>query len=167
MAKITYEDKEFLNKSENIADKNKVNDTDLNEIKNTVNQNDTNVGDLSDLNTIDKSSIVNSINEINNKGIYSTTEQAVGTWIDGKTVYRKVIDLGALNIQSGNITIPSTPTDVIVNGWFIMKQNDSYYLQYTGISILRKINDTTLYMVAGESFVCQQMYIVLEYTKPE
>ena len=32
MAKITYEDKEFLNKNENIANKNKVNDTDLNQI---------------------------------------------------------------------------------------------------------------------------------------
>lgn len=39
MAKITYEDKEFLNKKENIADKNKVNDTDLNEIKEVVNGN--------------------------------------------------------------------------------------------------------------------------------
>lgn len=37
MAKITYEDKEFLNKNENIADKNKVNDTDLNQIKEVVN----------------------------------------------------------------------------------------------------------------------------------
>ena len=38
MAKITYEDKEFLNKNENIADKNKVNDTDLNQIKEVVNE---------------------------------------------------------------------------------------------------------------------------------
>lgn len=40
MTKITYEDKEFLNKNENIADKNKVNDSDLNEIKKVVNEND-------------------------------------------------------------------------------------------------------------------------------
>lgn len=39
MAKITYENKEFLNKNENIADKNKVNDTDLNQIKEVVNEN--------------------------------------------------------------------------------------------------------------------------------
>ena len=51
MAKITYEDKEFLNKNENIADKNKVNDTDLNQIKEVINQNNDN---LSDLNTSDK-----------------------------------------------------------------------------------------------------------------
>ena len=65
MAKITYEDKEFLNKNENIADKNKVNDTDLNEIKEVVNGNDDNIGNLSDLNTSDKTSLVNAINEVN------------------------------------------------------------------------------------------------------
>ena len=39
MAKITYEDKEFLNKNEDIADNRKVNDTDLNQIKEIVNNN--------------------------------------------------------------------------------------------------------------------------------
>ena len=69
MAKITYENKEFLNKNENIADKNKVNDTDLNEIKEVVNGNDDKIGNLSDLNTTDKSSIVGAINEIKKKNI--------------------------------------------------------------------------------------------------
>ena len=64
MAKITYEDKEFLNKNESIADKNKVNDTDLNQIKEVVNGNDDKIGNLSDLNTADKSSIVNSVNSL-------------------------------------------------------------------------------------------------------
>lgn len=67
MAKITYEDKEFLNKNENIADKNKVNDTDLNEIKNIINENDNNIGNLSDLNTTNKDSLVGAINEVNSK----------------------------------------------------------------------------------------------------
>ena len=66
MAKITYEDKEFLNKNENIANKNKVNDTDLNQIKEVVNGNDDKIGDLSDLNTTNKDSLVEAINELNN-----------------------------------------------------------------------------------------------------
>ena len=71
MTKITYEDKEFLNKNESIADKNKVNDTDLNEIKNVVNENDDSVGNLSNLNTEDKSSLVNAVNEILNKSYFT------------------------------------------------------------------------------------------------
>lgn len=40
--------------------------------------------------------------QVEDKGeIYSTEETAIGTWIDGKKLYRKVI----------NVTIPSTNTD--------------------------------------------------------
>lgn len=67
MAQITYDDKVFLNQNSQIANMNKVNDSDLNEIKDVVNQNDTNVGDLLNLNTTDKSSVVNAINEVNSK----------------------------------------------------------------------------------------------------
>lgn len=34
--------------------------------------------------------------KITKNSTYSTVEQAVGTWIDGKTIYRKVINFGAL-----------------------------------------------------------------------
>lgn len=40
MAKITYQDKAFLNENSQISSVNKVQDTDLNEIKNVVNEND-------------------------------------------------------------------------------------------------------------------------------
>ena len=42
MAKITYENKVALNVNSDIADVNKCNATDLNEIKNVVNENDDN-----------------------------------------------------------------------------------------------------------------------------
>lgn len=43
MAKITYENKEALNQNSSIPDKNKVNDTDMNMIKNVVNDNETKI----------------------------------------------------------------------------------------------------------------------------
>ena len=33
------------------------------------------------------------------KEVYSTDETAIGTWIDGKTIYRKVIDLALCQTQ--------------------------------------------------------------------
>lgn len=54
MAKITYEDKVALNVNPDIADINKVNASDLNEIKNAVNTNDDNMGLLSNLTTLTK-----------------------------------------------------------------------------------------------------------------
>ena len=108
MAKITYEDKVALNVNSDIADINKVNASDLNEIKNAVNTNDKNTGELSNLNTTNKSNLVGAINEVNNKFNYSTSEQVIGTWINGKPLYRKTItfttttpDNKALEINHG------------------------------------------------------------------
>lgn len=104
MAKITYEDKEFLNKNENIADKNKVNDSDLNEIKNVVNENADSVGNLSDLNTNDKSSLVNAINSTlpvilyeTDKTYSATSTNTKITLTDDITKYKRVVLYGLQN----------------------------------------------------------------------
>ena len=54
MAKITYENKVALNENASIPDINKVNASDMNEIKSVVNGNDNNVGHISTLKTTNK-----------------------------------------------------------------------------------------------------------------
>ena len=46
--------------------------------------------------------------------VYSTEETAIGTWIDGSTIYRKVIEVGKLaSVSSGNYsTVTTTFSDV-------------------------------------------------------
>lgn len=121
MAKITFEDKVALNVNSDIADVNKVNDSDMNEIKNVVNTNDDNttnnsnaIGNLSSLNTADKNNLVSAINEVNDndvlKGTYSTNETKIGTWM-GKPLYRKVLSTIGLSSETKksinyNITNP-------------------------------------------------------------
>lgn len=65
MQSITYTDKSALNVNSNIADVNKCNASDLNEIKSVVNNNAGECGNTADLNTTDKTSIVNAVNEVN------------------------------------------------------------------------------------------------------
>jgi hypothetical protein len=74
-------------------------DIQINEISGTDNINfsfksgnsiDTKIGDLTQLNTTNKSSIVGAINEARLEE-YSTTEKIIGKWIDGKPLYRKTI----------------------------------------------------------------------------
>lgn len=68
---ITYANKVAINQNVDIPETNKVTDADMNEIKSVVNNNATNIGDLSNLETLDKSSLVgamNSIMEIGNNG---------------------------------------------------------------------------------------------------
>ena len=101
MALITYDNKAFLNENSSVPDINKVKDTDMNEIKTVVNGNYNEVGNITGLNTTDKTSIVNAINELVEQNTYSTTEIVVGTYF-GKPLYRKGFS-GTLITSSGNI----------------------------------------------------------------
>ena len=107
MAKITYENKVALNTNSQIADKNKVNDSDMNEIKSVVNQNDTNVGDLADLNTSDQSSVVNSINEIVNNTEWKLAGTTTSTNVFNITVdYNELLIVCAQDINTFITYIP-------------------------------------------------------------
>lgn len=65
MQTINYTNKSALNENAGIADVNKCNAADMNEIKSVVNANASECGNTSDLNTTDTSSIVNAVNEVN------------------------------------------------------------------------------------------------------
>ncbi|MEI3508735.1 MAG: hypothetical protein V8R01_06530 [Bacilli bacterium] len=125
MAKITYADKTALNTNSQIADVNKVNDSDLNEIKSVVNDNDTNVGDLSTLNTTDKSSIVNAINELLPTVLYSTNKEfsevsnnTIITLNDDITNYQRVVFFGISNnknLSSVEVYLPKANDKIMIS----------------------------------------------------
>lgn len=102
MAKITYENKVALNVNSDIADINKVNASDLNEIKNVVNENDDIVGDLSNLNTTNKSNLVSAINSVVESGTNSN-----GSWIkyaDGTMICtKKIVTQQQINVAFGSL----------------------------------------------------------------
>lgn len=63
MAQITYADKSAMNVNSSIPAINKCQASDMNEIKSVVNNNYNEVGNITNLTTTDKSSVVNAINE--------------------------------------------------------------------------------------------------------
>lgn len=67
MRTINYTNKTALNVNSSIADVNKCNAGDLNEIKSVVNANASECGNASSLNTSNKTNLVNAINEVNTK----------------------------------------------------------------------------------------------------
>lgn len=64
MSKITYADKETLYINADVPANKKTQSSDMNEIKQVVNENDNKVGELNNLNTTDKSNVINAINEV-------------------------------------------------------------------------------------------------------
>lgn len=131
----------------------------MNEIKTVVNNND---DDLITINT-----------KLTNLITYSTTETVVGTWIDGKPIYRKVINA---NMKcNGALTHGIVNLDLITDLKIIFKQaNDNFVTlpkntvekEYTiGVD---KYTSSIIQLSCGSYFANNQNYdftFILEYTK--
>ena len=197
MAQISYTNKVALNENPEILDINKVTDDDMNEIKQVVNDNYNNTIQITDTEPTDSdnklwidtgevgsqaSEITNeystsiglgySANYVNNLHTYSTTEQRVGTWIDGKPLYRCVIttttaaagtekrtDISNLNvdklilngfINTGSLGLP-------LNAYI---SSSNYIITYQNITS-NEIRTT----VTDSSYANKELVYILEYTK--
>lgn len=184
MAKIQFEDKVALNENASIPDINKCKAIDMNEIKSVVNGNDDLVGDLSTLNTNDKSSIVRSINEVYQNNVYSTDEIVVGKWIDSKPIYRKVIEINS-GLVSGENTINfsniSNLKEIVNINGNTKIQDSNRNMFWTPLcvyhpsdnnwrlSIMRINNNSMTYFIGAKYFETVQkilsLRLILEYTK--
>ena len=101
--------------------------------------------------------------------VYSTQEQRIGTWIDGKPIYRKVIDLGSLP----NNTTKDVATGLINNNIRLTKiygiafTNDGNYQSSLGDMNSRfNLRPTNLIRITTTLDMSSYTgYAVLEYTK--
>ena len=170
--KITYDDKISLTTSA-LPRANKCTDDDLNEIKQVVNDN----ADELDENTTNIEELETNIIDLENKFNFSLQEQVIGTWIDGKPIYRKVFS----NITIPNDTASNIPHgisnfdqlidlkakwyDTVDNHWRV---NPRYSSSGSNTSIAFMCNNTNL-IVQGIgtnwSTRTNNCTVVLEYTK--
>ena len=103
---------------------------------------------------------------------YSTTEQAVGTWINGKTIYRKVVQISNPQTSNADYGVVSSNIQTVVNLYGYMKgsygaiipipQTDSS----SSYSVLFVQSDGTLrgrFSYIG--IVPTEVYVIVEYTK--
>ena len=127
--------------------------------------------------TLDKLSTSDEGNLLfNGKGIngdlynYSTEEQVVGTWINGKPIYEKVINVE--NFIIGDNEIPLENLDTIINysGSLILTDYANYkrvfpYIQNNNTSkvVINHYNETKF--VVASAFTCNTINIIIQYTK--
>lgn len=144
MALITYADKQAMGTQPSIPDVNKVTDSDMNEIKQAI----------------------------NNSTGYSTTEQVVGTWIGNKPIYRKVIECGALpnnsnkdvahNIQNLGITTDCRGMAIRTSDSRALTIPDST----PGAEIGCGVTNTNVYITThNDRSSFNYSFLILEYTK--
>ena len=138
MAQITYDDKVYLNENASVPAINKVQASDMNEIKNVVNAND-------------------------DKFNYTQEEQRIGTWIDGKPLYRKVIETNVSGTTQ--MTIPHGISNLawIIRCDITMLNQYNYFMADS-----KDINDVSV--SSGDIYFTSawptgNAKIILEYTK--
>lgn len=144
MALITYADKQAMGTQPSIPDVNKVTDSDMNEIKEAI----------------------------NNSTSYETTEQVIGTWIDGKPIYRKVFT-GTLTNDSGNTqSIAHGISNVdkfISHKGFAFTISNQYWtipLYFSSAQYISlRLSDTYIYFNNTIEFKNKPYTLILEYTK--
>jgi hypothetical protein len=173
MAMITYDNKSTLNPQPSVANANKVSSGDMNEIKSVVNTNYGEVGDITNLTTTNKTSVVNAINELKGGEVYSTNEINTGkTWIDGKPIYRRIyqktstaatenIDIDNWNVDFVCLFVPllydSTNRQFDTN--YYVNSND--YLR----ALTRLYNNKFTITVQRGNSNSRTLTIIMEYTK--
>ena len=109
---------------------------------------------------------------------YSTTEQVVGTWIDGKKLYCKVINLGNLpNATSKDVALGITNLNyvVMIQGYAIVPEGSTLYciplpnvnasqaIYNIGLSV--NITANTIRVYTGTNRAISSGWVVIWYTK--
>lgn len=151
MGKLTYDNKVTLVSQPDVANENKVTASDMNQIKTIVNGNDDNFSHIS---------------------TYSTSETATDmTWIDGKTIYRKVYT-GTTTVGGQYTTVDSSFSGNIIKfeGTVINKSNNTTYPLVgengsNGDFIFPYFQNTKIQLLNYNSKKTFDYILIIEYTK--
>lgn len=133
---------------------------------------------INDLNTyqVEKGSTATSYTpyqELNNHEYYTTGEQAIGTWVNGKTLYRKVINIGNLpNATTKTISTGlSNITPINLYGYGYNPNTDVMFMVNSGnpaglsFQIQAYYSSGSILIQTGVDRSAYSGYIVLEYIK--
>ena len=107
--------------------------------------------------------------------VYSTNETAIGTWIDGKTIYRKcIVNNGSGSGTAITLSVDLSNVDRIIEfhgtGIFdsLYELNINYSYSSFNFCVYRSLSDNTLYLVFDTSATPKSLtkaFVFMDYTK--
>lgn len=112
--------------------------------------------------------------EYENKVLYSTNEQVIGTWTDGKPLYRKTISINT-PLTTSNTEVYNFDTNFIIKNYYgfvtistssqLIPINFYFTNEYNVATYITKNTGKINMKVGSEAYTNQQVTISLEYTK--
>lgn len=116
------------------------------------------------------------VDSLNKKDTYSTAEQKVGTWLDGKTIYKRTYIVNTPANTNTDTAIIELPTDILsyvkvygqvylsdihcivpVPYFFSTENNGMIWIDTWNKKVLMKVN--------LEAYTNQELIFTIEYTK--
>lgn len=117
--------------------------------------------------------IYDELSNIDTKHNYSTTEQVVGTWIDGRAVYEKTVDCGSMPVTSK--TVPhgvSSPALIWMENGFFYDSQSGYSGAFNmasntlGSQANIWVSSTDIEIWTGTDRTnCDKVYVTIRYVK--
>lgn len=101
---------------------------------------------------------------------FSTNELLVGKWIDGKDIFRKVINLGSITLSAGdnNFNHGISNLETVVNMRFLMKYtNGNWYYNWDMYRNLLVTSSKFNFVISSssDSATFPVAFVIIEYTK--
>ena len=103
---------------------------------------------------------------------FSTEEQAIGTWIDGKAIYRKTWEMTAEDLLGGSLLrLPHIPIETVINSRVVYKAlvGDSALVQYhCSLQNIVSLSDAETVIQTfdiPEPSATSRIFATLEYTR--
>lgn len=147
----------------------------MNHIENGIYQNSLDIETAQDDIETAQTDIEDLQNQLNDIGQYSTSEIAVGTWVDGKTIYRKVFTgTNATNISTGitpdNIIKMECLTHQTAGAWrtipWLYSLNDAIGSgAWTGGFYFNDSDSTIRFQLGSNLVALNKVIVIMEYTK--
>ena len=139
-------------------------------LNNNFNELDNKIGDLNNLKTTNKTSIVDAINESLKYNSYSNDEiDTLQKWIDGKTIYKKIIYVSNIDCTSeGFKTVNHNIQnfDRLVDARYMFGNNTTYYQVFNSVITTLSVNSSNIRIYINADWdPIPDWYFVLYYTK--
>lgn len=116
--------------------------------------------------------LVSIANAFNKGDIYSTSEKMIGQWQDGKPLYQKTINFGALpNATSKSKAHGVSNIGTVVSATGFASSNSNYYMipnistNTVGGNVSIIVDTTNITLTTGTNYSSINCYIILKYTK--
>ena len=98
---------------------------------------------------------------------YSTEEQVVGTWIDGKPLYQRSISIAGVSIPTNQTVTIYTQANIKMKYFsgYLTENDTTYVIPEVGVRIRQSGDNIQISSQSGASWTISEGYVTIRYTK--